>query len=151
MLFLGSVLVACEGRKPEKKPDPTPQVFVPAPAEDPASRPDTLPNHAVASEPAPVPEVPAAPQPAASSRKLPTKAELKTVSPAQEAKRSLSNDAMKAFSMKPEAFADYMKTRIPYYRGKGNLEIANDVVRITINAKEMQIETAKGRQVFPMQ
>ena len=82
---------------------------------------------------------------------MPTTEELKTVTPDQEAKRALNNDAMKAAQLKPEEFMAYMKTRIPYYRGKGNLKAENDLVRIRISKSEMQIETMKGTQTFPMQ
>ena len=44
-----------------------------------------------------------------------------------------------------------MQSRVPYYRGKGNLKTENDRLRIEITEKEMIIETPKGRKTFSMQ
>ena len=89
--------------------------------------------------------------PSEKPKPMPTIEELKRITPSQEAKRELNNDAMKAAQMKPEKFVEYMQSRISYYRGKGALKTENDMVRIQITAKEMQIETVKGKQTFPMQ
>ena len=141
---------SCETRKPETQ-QPEPQVFSPETEETPAMPADTS---GVLNAGEPTPEEPnqeeTAPAPEPAPRKLPTREELKKITPSQEAKRALSTDAMKAYRMKPEAFGAYMQTRIPYYRGKGDLKAQNDVVKIEIGAAEMRIETAKGSQAFPM-
>ena len=143
--FCFSFLVfSCERRKPgEHVPDP--QTFEPSGEQQDNTRtvePDTDQNIAV-------PETPGIPS--EKPKPMPTAEELKQITPSQEAKRELGNDAMKAAQMKPDEFVNYMKTRIPYYRGKGALKTENDMVRIQITENEMQIETVKGKQTFPMQ
>ena len=132
---------ACE-RKNSNETKAKPQVFEPDRREEVS---DTLSpeEYAPLDNPKPMPSV--------ERQKMPTKAELKHVTPSQEAKRELSADAMKAYSMKPDEFASYMKTRIPYYKSKGDLKAENDVVRIQITGKEMKIESAGITQTFPMQ
>ncbi|KAA9331127.1 hypothetical protein [Adhaeribacter soli] len=142
-LSLALGLFSCETRKPENQ-QPEPQVFSPEAEATPSVTTDTS---ATLNSEKPIQEE-TAPEP--TPRKLPSREELKKITPSQEAKRALSADAMKAYRMKPEAFGAYMQTRIPYYRGKGDLKAQNDVVKIEINAEEMRIETAKGSQIFPM-
>lgn len=142
ILGLGIGLFACDGRQPEKA-NSEPQVFSPETEGMPQTKTDSLSSSAPAK-----PEISSEPMP--EPRKMPTVEELKKVTPSQEAKRALSTDAMKAYRMKPEEFSNYMKTRVAYYRGKGELKAENDVVKIEITASEMLIETPKGRQVFPM-
>lgn len=138
-----SGLYSCEARKAENAEKPVPQVFTPSeetpvttPENNTVTRPETDSQPA---EPAPVKRAP-----------MPTVAELKKVTPSQEAKRALNNDAMQAFRMKPEAFKTFMQSRIPYYRGKGYLKAENDLVRIEINIEEMRIQTAQETFTFPM-
>jgi hypothetical protein len=136
--LMAGLLWACESKDHKEVPETKPRVFEPAAKEEST---DTMgSNNAADSKPLP----PGPP-------KMPSETELKQITPSQEAKRALSNDAMKAYSMKPEEFSEYMKTKIPYYRGKGNLKAENDVVRIYISATQMQIESPKGSQTFPMQ
>lgn len=143
------LLVACESRQPEKVTEPTPQVFTPETAPDPVSgQPDadTVAARAVNPVPEPAPELPAnKPVP------LPSVAELKKITPGQEAKRALSNDAMQVFRLQPDAFFKFLESRIPYYRGKGPLKAENDLVRLEITETEMIVETPKGRRIFPLQ
>ena len=133
---------ACEKKKPETITTSQPEEFNPVEEE---------PDRTATAEIDTQENIPEAETIVPERKLMPTVEELKTVTPSQEAKRELSNDAMKAAQMKPEKFAEYMQSRIPYYRGKGNLKAENDMVRIQITKKEMTIETIKGRQTFPMQ
>ena len=141
-------IMSCESRKNDEAKSPVPQVFTPVTPEDSqeiitdslvqqddtqAALPDTTAEAKAKREP------------------MPTVAELKKITPSQEAKRALSNDAMQIYRMQSEVFFKFMQGRIPYYRGKGNLKTENDMLRIEITAKEMIIETPKGRKTFPMQ
>src|SRR5688572_32302838 len=141
-------ITSCESRNPQDAQQPIPQVFTPASPEDSeeiitdslvqqdgtqAALPDTTAEAEVKREP------------------MPTVAELKKITPSQEAKRALSQDAMQIYKMQPDAFFKFIQGSIPYYRGKGNLKTENDMLRIEITAKEMIIETPKGRKIFPMQ
>jgi hypothetical protein len=144
LLLMG--LTACEKKETTREATKTPQVFTPA-----------TEGNAVRSDSALTPEgnLPGTTaekaNPKAGPAKLPTPAELKTITPSQEAKRALTNDAMKASEMSFQEFGDHMKSRIPYYRGKGDLKFENDIVRIRITKAEMQIETQRGSHTFPMQ
>ena len=145
-VVLCCLLVSCESRQPEKVTEPTPQVFTPETTPDSVvEQLDTVAADGVKTEPEPAQEAPvrkAAP--------LPSVAELKRITPGQEAKRELSNDAMQVYRMKPEAFFKYLQSRIPYYRGKGPLKAENDLVRLEITKTEMIVETPKGRQTFSL-
>ncbi len=147
VIFSAFFLLSCETRQPETVTQPTPQVFTPGAEEDSvAAGSDTVSATPLPASPE---EKTAAPEPA--PKRLPTVAELKKVTPGQEAKRALSNDAMQIYRMKPDAFQDYMESRIPYYRGKGDLKAENDLVRLEITEKEMRIQTPRGLKTFPMQ
>ncbi|MFC5271415.1 hypothetical protein [Adhaeribacter terreus] len=141
MLFL---VFSCESKKPGKIT--APQEFNPV-----EEVPDKTAVKVDSVQEEAEPEMPEISETKAARKPMPTAAELKAVSPDLEAKRALNNDAMKAAQMKPDAFIAYMKTRIPYYKGKGNLKAENDMVRIRISKTEMKIETVKGSQTFPMQ
>lgn len=134
-------LAACEKKTENREADKRPQVFTPETEEKATPADSTAPPDSVTSQPA---------KPATGPVKRPTPAELKTITPNQEAKRSLTNDAMKADEMSFQEFGEYMKGRIPYYRGKGDLKFENDIVRIQISQAEMLIESARGRVTFPM-
>src|SRR6478735_8904543 len=143
-VIASACLFSCENRHAEKPEKPTPQVFTPevetpvsAGENDTTSTPET---ETLPEEPVPVKRKP-----------MPSVAELKKITPSQEAKRALSNDAMQIFRMKPDAFKDFMKSRIPYYQGKGELKAENDRVRIEVNAREMRVQTPKETYSFPMQ
>ena len=144
LLLVG--LYACN--TPENQTITKPQEFEPAEEtrQETKQTPIATENEAKSQETAPV-----APAAKTGRLPLPSQAELKTVTSGQQAKRELSNDAMKAFSMKPEAFTEYMQSRIPFYKGKGSLKAENDMVRIQITENEMKVETVKGATTFPMQ
>jgi hypothetical protein len=89
--------------------------------------------------------------PVTALQKLPSRVELKNITPNQEAKRALTNDARKAAEMSLPEFGDFMKSRIPYYQGKGELKFENDIVKIHITNTEMRLQTPKGMLTFPMQ
>lgn len=140
--------ISCESRKAEEAKSPVPQVFTPATPED---SQDMITDSLVQQDgtQAELPDTTA--EAKAKREAMPTEAELKKITPSQEAKRALSNDAMQIYRMKPDAFFKFMQSRIPYYQGKGNLKAENDMLRIEITGKEMIIETPKGRKTFPMQ
>ena len=139
--------MSCESRKSDEAKTPVPQVFTPANPED---SQEIITDSLVQQDgtQAVLPDTTA--EANAKREPMPTVAELKKVTPSQEAKRALSNDAMQIYRMQPEAFFKFMQGRIPYYKGKGNLKTENDMLRIEITAQEMIIETPKGRKVFPM-
>ncbi|MBK0404844.1 hypothetical protein I5M27_17770 [Adhaeribacter sp. BT258] len=137
---------SCENSRPENATQP--HEFEPVTSPDTAISAQTPVDSHVVADTGNQPEIP---ETKTERQPMPTAEELKEVTPDQAAKRALHNDAMKAARMKPDAFVTYMKTRIPYYRGKGNLKAENDLVRIRINKTEMKIETMQGAQTFPMQ
>ena len=141
-----TLLFSCENRRVEETKSPVPQVFTPQAPED-SLEPDSLVQQDGTDAELPDTTTEAK----AKRRPMPTVAELKKITPNQEAKRALSNDAMQIYRMQPEAFFKFMQDRIPYYRGKGNLKTENDRLRIEITEQEMIIETPKGRKTFSMQ
>jgi hypothetical protein len=142
--FFSLVLVSsCESRKPENVTQP--KEFEP----DTEVSAETSPDKTAVAVDSALDQESAISAP--ERKPMPTAEELKEITPDQKAGRALNNDAMKAAGMKPEEFIAYMKTRIPYYRGKGNLKAENDLVRVRIDKTEMKIETVKGSQTFPMQ
>ena len=132
-------LLSCAKENKQETSAAKPEVFTPA-----AEETDTLQNET--SDSAGI----ITGAPIAGPKKMPTIAELKTITPNQEAKRALTNDAMKAAEMSLVEFGEHMKGRIPYYRDKGELKFENDIVKIHITNREMQLQTPKGSLTFPM-
>ena len=145
MAIFGFLLIACEPKKAETVSAVKPRDFDPV-AEETTSTPVTVQEEKILENNQPEPAPVAVPE----RKPMPTVAELQKITPEQEATRALNNDAMKAATMSFEKFGKYMQSRIPYYKNKGNLKAKNDFTFIQISSTEMQIETAKGRLVYPM-
>ena len=147
LFAVSSFLFACESRKTEDAKTPVPQVFTP---QESADSSEIITDSLVQQDGTQTDIADTTTEAKVKREPMPTVAELKKVTPSQEAKRALSNDAMQIYRMKPEAFFKFMQSRIPYYRGKGHLKTENDMLRIEITEQEMIIETPKGRETFSM-
>lgn len=138
--FCGMIfLFSCSKENRQETSAKKPEVFTPAAEEIDTLQKDTANSSEIVKE-----------TPKPGPKKMPTIAELKTITPNQEAKRALTTDAMKAAEMSLTEFGDFMKSRIPYYRDKGELKFENDIVKIHITNTVMQLQTPKGSLTFPM-
>ena len=146
LLFCNILLLtfgACTPDKATRQENETElQVFTPAANEAPENEDLNSKYHD--------PETAAKPPPASKEIAKPDLKNLHKISPNQEAKRALTNDAFKATKMELSEFGAFMQSRIPYYRNKGDLKFENDIVRIQITSEEMVIQTMKGRLTYPM-
>lgn len=134
-------LCSCNHQKARQPEETTPQVFTPENSQIPV---DSINETEPTTEPEKHEQLPM-------NIEKPDLKKLGQLTPNQEAKRALTNDAFKATKMDLTEFGTYMQSRIPYYRNKGDLKFENDIVRIHINGKEMVIQTIKGRLTYPMQ
>lgn len=132
-------LFSCTKENKQETSATKPEVFTPATEEKDTVQKESADSAEIVTE-----------TPKTGPKKMPTIAELKTITPNQEAKRALTTDAMKAAEMSLTEFGDFMKSRIPYYRDKGELKFENDIVKIHITKTEMQLQTPKGSLTFPM-